>query len=283
MNAALETSPTTGVRVIESKPWQVELYDNEVLPVHALSEEDLAAEQRDYTALGLLSLAERAAQMRRGSARRGCAPLSQHELDVWAWRYPTVYRIPSWARGSAPWEANASQRFPQLYEAWAQLEWPMPPEVRALAIAMAPKYDWLEIWVPELRRAPQIGISPILVGACGGHYELLARWAEALEPFEDIERRMESKTGKRAMRIRRLYQRGATVDDAALQLLGAIAFTVFTLVALGTALTTAENPVGVSVFAATFVIPTAYLWRAVYLHSTSAVKWACKYAGWVIR
>ena len=132
-------------------------------------------------------------------------PLSPRDLAVWQWRYPTVYRWPIAAVQPA---TLALRR--QLVLDWEGLLWPVPAHVCGLIQHCflgkgAPFFDRLEIWTPELRQAPRLGPSPILVGWIGQRAYLLARWAEALEPFGAIRAQAESRQGRAALRLRGRY------------------------------------------------------------------------------
>lgn len=258
------------MRTIESKPWQVEVYDDEVLPVHAFALKDVEREAAKYDSVGLVVLAKRSRQQHGRS-------MAQSELDVWTWRYPTIYRA-TLHQGE-----DVSRRFPQVVQPWHLLEWPMPGEILALIAAVRPQYDELEVWVPELRRAPQVGLSPILVGVLGDQRYLLARWAEALEPFEEIERRMQSAEGRLAAKVRDLYQDGHR--DVVGCCVTASILSV-TAVAMGFMIPFAElagKAVFLAAAASTAASAAALLWRGAWLRSTAMLRWACEYAGWVIR
>ena len=128
-------------------------------------------------------------------------PLSPEDLAVWRWRYPTVYRWPGLTQ-----QRDALGR--QLVLDWETLLWPVPAHVCGLiqhCFERARFFDTLEIWTLELRQAPRLGPSPILVGWIGPRAYLLARWAEALEPFSAIRAQAESRRGRVALRLRERY------------------------------------------------------------------------------
>lgn len=257
-------------RVLNGSPWQVEIYDSEVMPSDAFNLDDWETAERDYTLLGLQALKKLSSQSK--VPMLGCL-MSQHEIDVWAWRYPSIYRT--------RWNGVPSRRFPQTYPNWSQLTWPMPAEVRALAIEAKPQFDDLEIWVPELRRASRVGPSPLLVGVRGNTRYLLARWAEALEPFEEIEMRMESSNGRKAARIRACVATDISFPEVCG---GAIALSVLCLLGAALFVVGPQYMQGASGF---LTLPTAVVaflaWRMANSLRPAAVRWACDYAGWILR
>lgn len=193
--------------------------------------------------------------------------LGAEELAVWTWRYPTRYST-----------TNEFERVEgtQCVVPWKQLLWPVPSEVRQIIPTTIPAFDSLEIWTPELRRAPRIGPSPILVGRRGSAVFLIARWAEVLEPYEDIRTRMLHRHGRRAITIRTFYLGGEDLLGGRAYFWGILGlFPTVTFVAFGVLpawLTTGTLSLSLFAMAA---------WRR-YLRTPRAVRWACTYAGWVL-
>ena len=173
--------------------------------------EVMDAAEAQATDTTLAAMYERAKLSTLASISRGTTlgvPLSPEDLAVWRWRYPTVYRWPL-----APEQPDTPDR--QLVLRWGTLPWPVPAHVCGLIqhclgeIGKGPRLvDALEIWTPELhRQAPRVAsvADPILVGWIGRRAYLLARWAEALEPFSEIRARADSRRGRTALRVRNRY------------------------------------------------------------------------------
>ena len=161
--------------------------------------EDAATLEALYRKMGLIALADRSAP-----APSAGQLLTDAELAVWGWRYPSVYSTLN-TQGGVRVLRHARVLTYQVTRPWARLTWPVPPHVCGLAQAVREEFDTLEIWTPELRPAPRIGPSPILVGWKHQRVYLLARWAEALEPFEQIAARAKSRRGRRALALRRRW------------------------------------------------------------------------------
>mgnify|MGYP001618839326 CR=1 FL=1 len=180
------------IEVRHESPFKIELYRPDVMPVDALTAEVWTQEAEEYESLGFKALATRS---RQHAARWFSAPvvgrrLATNELAVWTWRYPSAYC----SRPPLQWRSD------QATDLWQAMTWPVPAYVRTLIREAAPAYDRLEIWTPELRPFPRVGPSPILLGVRGTEWYLLARWAEALEPFEAIRARAQCWRGWLARR-----------------------------------------------------------------------------------
>jgi hypothetical protein len=245
------------------EPWNVEIYADP-MPAQAAPPGDIDRDVEEYTELGFAALARRTRQL----AGVGGHLLTDAELAVWRWRYPSSYNTDR--------DRDAGIWFGQAVRAWASLEWPVPRRVRDAIAEARPSFDALEVWTPELRRAPATGLSPILVGVRGGQRFLLARWAEALEPFEAIASRSRSRRGRWALAVRKRYQfetPSAGGIGAVFMLLLFSSFSWMALsdgyVGLGVAL------VGVGVAAAAACV------RDAILSTGRAVRRAADYAGWV--
>lgn len=262
------------VRVAEAPPFAVEFYD-EPRPAQAAPAGYFDQEAAEYEALGLTDLAKQSRLAPRTVGRR----LTAEEVAVWRWRYPSVYA------------SSLGFLLPpdQTVWEWGNLTWPVPCEVRALIRQHRDTFDRLEIWTPELRPAPRVGPTPILLGVRLRYvgprlrdqrldYYLLARWAEALEPFEAIRARAGSRLGRRAMWVRRIYAHGP--PD--------MRFGGVVLMIGGGAITGLGVMLSPDVPGSTYFAPllgggliALGAW-VMWLSSRSMLRWACEYAGWVL-
>lgn len=258
------TTAPMPISVTREDPFSVEVYAD-VMPAQALPAEHFEREEKEYSGIGLTELAKRSQQA--VAQRRGHVVghrLSTQESTVWRWRYPTVYAT---AFRTGPWP-----RLDQVVYPWARLTWPVPTEVRQLIVSARDVFDGLEIWTPELRPVPRVGPSPILIGVRGGEQWLLARWAEVLEPFEEIQAKMHSREGRRAMRVRRDFTRNN--DASAIPYVVAAFIAVFSLVFM---LAYASPFAGIGL-----VVSLGIIARSTWFVLPSSRRWACQYAGWVM-
>lgn len=254
----------------------VEVYDDtrDALPIDAMDDAERRALADKYYRMGLDALGRRTSP--RESATRGHL-MSESEEIIWAWRYPTVYGSPSKSRADL-WSARGAQ----IYRPWSKLEWPVPEPVLAQIKSCRVQFERLEIWTPELRQAPPTGLSPILVGVRQNHDGeierwLLARWAEALEPFERIAAKRRGFKGWFSEQVRLAHVTRDPREDVpcAVGTFGMVLFGVATFVAI-----CAEAP-GVAVW--TFGAALAFLGVRYSARNRWAKRWACRYVGWVDR
>jgi len=260
------------VKVIENPPFSVEIYYREVTPGDFLGDAYHEGEAASYERLGFHELGR--------TTRRTIIPLgkllSKDDLSVWIWRYPTVYvrsgrHIPQYR------EDQGQKRLRQDYGLFSSLRWPIPKEVRDIIEATERHFDSLQIWTPEFFPAPRIGPSPILVGHSQGQYWLLARWAEALEPFEDIKARMSSKNGRKATCIRGV-KNGFLPPGSIVGLIAGC----FGLVSILATHFSTKNLVWLAMEAGFTLLSVSYAvaWDK-WLSSERMKRWACETAGWV--
>ena len=282
----MTTTALVPAKIVSETPWSIELYDD-VLPSQALMRADRDREAAEYRELGLTELAQHVGRHLSGHL------MSQNELAVWAWRYPTMYRTPNWRAGLTRRQPKPGPTSPPTLTTaaiarvggltmvvcpWDQLIWPVPADVRRLIKEHEDDFTALEIWVPELRRAQWDTRSPILVGVGGEDRYLLARWAEALEPFEEIAGRARSAAGRKAQAIRHVYQHSQDMTAVGCAVLASAATTV-ALFFGGLGLFSGYP--GATVFGFVLLPIAASAWRAAWRRTEHAVDWACRYAGWV--
>lgn len=226
----------------------------------------------------LAAMYERAKLLALSSASRSIpigVLLSPRDLAVWRWRYPTVYRWPD----PGPKQPAALGR--QLVLNWERLLWPVPAHVCGLIqhcferIGASQGFDALEIWTPELRQAPRLGPSPILVGWIDQRAYLLARWAEALEPFGEIRTQAESRRGRAALRLRDRYM--FWEDTAARAVLNYVSVVMVPLLLM---------LLGARFWVALFLAGVAYGSLVAFLLGNAPWRWRMRrvaaWAGWVL-
>mgnify|MGYP001562324453 CR=1 FL=1 len=241
-------------------------------PEDAITEEQHKQEALEYATLGMTTLAARATQRIAAPPEMG-RRLSQDELALWRWRYPQIYM--SSPIGTDSWETLS--KWGQRRDWWSQLTWPLPADIRSLALSARTAYDALEIWTPELKPVPRIGPSPILIGVRGSSRYLLARWAEALEPLEEIRAKMLSRRGRRAFKSRRLYR----VDDyRALHIWLPATLAGCGLIMAGTALAPDAPRNLAQIFGLLSLMPAAWAAHSIWLRFS--IRRACEYAGWIM-
>lgn len=245
-------------------------------PEDAVPAEVFEREAEEYEMVGLTELATRARRLSQLKPDVGRL-LSAEELAVWAWRYPTAYStLPK--RGFF--------EFVQRERGWNALTWPVPASVRALIRDVRPSFEGLEIWTPEFGPATRLGPSPILLGRRDNRFYLLARWAEALEPFEEIRARAHSRQGRWAAAVRRRLLQHPLAIYGVPFFISIIAFTF----GLPLTVTVMEPPsvpsshlaIGITLLTigAAGAILGTYQWCR---HATAwARRKACAFAGWVL-
>lgn len=248
----------------------VEIYD-EISPERIIGSEYFGRAAEEYEQAGLTQLAKINRQISNSEKISLGRAMTSYETDVWRWRYPTIYK------------SNGIHTFFQRDQwvlPWSQCEWPVPDEVRSLLLRALPAFDYLEIWTPELRQVQVrwTGASPILVGVRGSDRWLLARWAEALEPFEEIAKKAFSNDGLRAMEIRRI------VFGFYPPILTSLTFALSITAGFSGIVGIAEHSWLVGALSIAFGVAASLCGYALYRRvNKHALDWACEYAGWVIR
>jgi hypothetical protein len=193
----------TAVTITQSDRWQIEWYDARteiMVPAEALQKE-----ADSYAQIGMTSLSTKSRICH--SFAQGILPghrLASNELAVWEWRYPSVY----WNTKERTFpEERARAHHPrvagQRSYGFQVMSWPVPMEIREVILHAMEVFPLVEVWTPELDLQPLVGPSPIVIGWHRGDGYILARWAEALEPWEELQKRSDSREAQKAMRWRR--------------------------------------------------------------------------------
>jgi len=191
------------MQTVKEGNWQIEKYGQEEAFHHSVPSDALLHEAVEYESLGLTTLADRSMKLACATdAKVSGKVLSVDEIAIWSWRDPTAY-----STAVARQDDRTIGNLPQRLLAWNRLTWPVPQEVRQIVHQSLPCFDRLEIWTPEWDTSLRIGPSPILMGCRGNRATLLARWAEALEPWEKIVQKAKSRYGREARRLRIQHHR----------------------------------------------------------------------------
>ena len=192
------------MQTVKEGNWQIEKYGQAGEFHHSMPTDALVEEASDYESLGLGVLADRSIKLAVGTqAKTAGQQLTTADLAVWVWRYPTAYSTSIDRKDIR----TVKPYLPQAAKPWKSLTWPIPQEVRQIIRDVRDAYDHLEVWTPEFDTSLRIGPSPILLGFRGGQAWLLARWAEALEPWDRLKEKAKSRTGRTAARLRRMHTR----------------------------------------------------------------------------
>lgn len=195
----METRTLKPVDTLSDGLWKIERYNEE--PLLAVIPDALESEAKEYEELGMDALAQQSTLLfNRATGKIPGKRLTLQELSVWEWRYPSVFWTGNSLDGhrSRPISLTGQREFP-----FRSLSWPVPADVRKIIRDADDVFPLIEIWTPEIDLTPRVGPSPILVGWLDGTAYLLARWAEALEPWEELVRRASTRQAKRMMRFRR--------------------------------------------------------------------------------